>query len=45
MRLILEVYDKMSEAMTTGEPYQTLLDSPPGQGPRHPARSEQLDHQ
>jgi hypothetical protein len=36
-RLILEVYDKMSEAIATGEPYQTILDPPPGQGPRHPA--------
>ena len=22
----------------TGTPYQTILDPPPGQGPRHPAR-------
>ena len=36
--LILEVYDRMSEAMRTGEPYQTVVDPPPGRGPRHPAR-------
>jgi len=39
-RLILEVYDRMAEAIRTGEPYQTILDPPPGQGPRHPARQE-----
>ena len=33
--LILEVYDVMAEAIRTGEPYQTILDPPPGQGPRH----------
>lgn len=38
-RLILEVYDAMAEAMRTGSPYQTILDPPPGQGPRHPERS------
>jgi hypothetical protein len=37
-RLILERYDAMSEAIRTGEPYQTILDPPPGHGPRHPAR-------
>ena len=37
-RLILERYDAMAEAIRTGEPYQTILDPPPGQGPRHPAR-------
>ncbi|MGH7929739.1 MAG: Eco57I restriction-modification methylase domain-containing protein, partial [Candidatus Binatia bacterium] len=37
-RLILEVYDRMAEAIRTGQPYQTILDPPPGQGPRHPAR-------
>jgi len=36
--LILEVYDKMSEAIRTGERYQTILDPPPGHGPRHPER-------
>ena len=34
-QLILEVYDAMAEATRTGEPYQTILDPPPGQGPRH----------
>jgi hypothetical protein len=32
--LILQVYDAMAEAMRTSEPYQTILDPPPGQGPR-----------
>ena len=35
--LILDIYDAMAVAMETGEPYQTILDPPPGQGPRHPA--------
>ncbi|MFI6434135.1 Eco57I restriction-modification methylase domain-containing protein [Streptomyces sp. NPDC050759] len=35
--LILDIYDRMAEARTTGTPYQTLLDPPPGHGPRHPA--------
>jgi len=34
-RRILEIYDAMAQAIETGEPYQTLLDPPPGQGPRH----------
>jgi hypothetical protein len=33
--LILEIYDAMTEAAGTGKPYQTVLDPPPGQGPRH----------
>ena len=33
--LILEIYDAMAEATRTGEPYQTILDPPPGKGPRH----------
>ena len=32
---ILEIYDAMTEAARTGKPYQTILDPPPGQGPRH----------
>lgn len=39
-RLILEVYDRMTEAIRTGEQYQTILDPPPGEGPRHPAKQE-----
>jgi hypothetical protein len=39
-RLILEVYDAMQRAIDTGVPYQTILDPPPGQGPRHPGHSE-----
>ena len=38
--LILDVYDAMAEAMGTGVPYQTILDPPPGRGPRHPARRD-----
>jgi hypothetical protein len=37
--LILDRYDAMAEAIRTGEPYQTILDPPPGHGPRHPART------
>ena len=29
-RAILEVYDKMAEAMKTGKSYPTILDPPPG---------------
>ena len=36
-RLILELYDAMAEATRTGEAYRTILDPPPGQGPRQPA--------
>lgn len=38
-RVILEIYDEMTEAMRSGKPYQTRLDPPPGD-PRccHPAR-------
>jgi hypothetical protein len=38
-RLILEIYDAMAKAIKTGEPYETILDPPPGQGPRHPESS------
>ena len=34
-RLILERYDAMAEAIQSGNPYQTILNPPPGQGPRH----------
>lgn len=37
--LILEVYDAMTQAIRTGEPYKTILDPPPGEGPRHPESS------
>jgi hypothetical protein len=37
-RLILERYDAMADAIRTGESYRTILDPPPGRGPRHPAR-------
>ncbi|MFD3625908.1 Eco57I restriction-modification methylase domain-containing protein [Streptomyces sp. NPDC058698] len=35
--LILDAYDRMEEARRTGGEYQTLLDPPPGKGPRHEA--------
>lgn len=38
-RLVLESYDAMAKAIDTGEPYQSVLDPPPGQGPRHPTTS------
>jgi hypothetical protein len=34
-RLILERYDDMAEAAQTRTEYRTVLDPPPGQGPRH----------
>jgi len=37
-RLILDRYDAMTKAIQTGMSYQTVLDPPPGHGPRHPAR-------
>ena len=39
-RLILEIYDAMQRAMDTSVPYQTILDPPPGHGPRHPDHSK-----
>jgi hypothetical protein len=38
-RLILEIYDAMTTAIETGDPYQTVFDPPPGQGPRHSCRT------
>ncbi|MBD9730597.1 N-6 DNA methylase [Streptomyces sp. H28] len=35
--LILDVYDRMAEARVTGGEYRTVLDPPPGEGPRHEA--------
>ncbi|MEY8040048.1 N-6 DNA methylase [Saccharopolyspora cebuensis] len=37
---ILDLYDEIAKAITTGEPYRTVLDPPPGEGPRHPARTD-----
>ncbi|MGV8120660.1 MAG: hypothetical protein AB2L14_12945 [Candidatus Xenobiia bacterium LiM19] len=38
-RVILEIYDKMKESMTSGKPYETLLDPPPADlGVAHPPR-------
>jgi hypothetical protein len=33
--LILQIYDAMAEATRTGKLYRTILDPPPGHGPRH----------
>jgi hypothetical protein len=38
-RLVLEAYDAMAQATATGTAYKSLLDPPPGEGPRHPAHS------
>ncbi|MEU2898993.1 hypothetical protein ABZ690_35355 [Streptomyces sp. NPDC006967] len=35
--LILDVYDRMAQARATGGEYRTVLDPPPGEGPRHEA--------
>lgn len=40
-RLILEVYGKMHDAISKGEPYQTILEPPPGTGSRH---QETMEH-
>jgi hypothetical protein len=37
-RQILRIYDALAEAERTGRPYETILDPPPGCGPRHPER-------
>ncbi|WBB52372.1 DNA methyltransferase [Verrucosispora sp. WMMD573] len=38
--LILDTYDAMQHAIDSGKPYETVLNPPPGQGLRHPAREE-----
>ena len=38
-RLVLENYDAMTQAMRSGEPFQTRLDPAPGCGPRHVGRT------
>ncbi|MFE3591530.1 Eco57I restriction-modification methylase domain-containing protein [Streptomyces niveus] len=40
--LILDVYDRMAEAERSGTPYRTLIDPPPGHGPRHPAKTSAI---
>jgi hypothetical protein len=37
-RLILDVYDRMAAAIAGGDPFDTMLDPPPGRGPTHPDR-------
>jgi hypothetical protein len=41
-RLILEIYDAMTDAAAHGQVYESPLDPPAGSGPRHDARSQ--DH-
>ena len=48
-RVILELFDAMQKAIDTGIPYQTILDPPPGHGPRRApsapaARSREVNH-
>lgn len=38
-RLILEIYDAMSKAAEAGEVYESPLDPPAGEGPRHAPRT------
>ncbi|WP_157254986.1 Eco57I restriction-modification methylase domain-containing protein [Nonomuraea typhae] len=38
-KAILEIYELMGDAIAGGKPYQTMLNPPPGQGPRHQPRS------
>ena len=38
--LVMAAYDAMAAAAATGRPYRTVLDPPPGLGPRHPAPAE-----
>jgi hypothetical protein len=40
-RVILEIYDAMQQATTTGQPYQTLLDPPPANGWTPPELSQE----
>jgi hypothetical protein len=37
---ILDIYDALAKAIETGEPYRTVLDPPPGEGPRHPVNDK-----
>jgi hypothetical protein len=37
-RLIREAYDAMADAIRTGVPYRSIVDPPPGEGPRHNPR-------
>ncbi|MGQ0717749.1 MAG: Eco57I restriction-modification methylase domain-containing protein [Pseudonocardiales bacterium] len=37
-KAILEIYDAMTNAIRTGDSYRTVLNPPPGHGPRHPPR-------
>ena len=39
-RLVLAAYDAMTQAAETGVPFESPLDPPPGQGPRHPERDQ-----
>lgn len=41
-KAILELYDAIADAIQTGKPYRTVLDPPPGHGPRHTTCSPEL---
>lgn len=36
-RLVLDAYDRLATAISSGQPFQSTLEPPPGHGPRHPA--------
>jgi hypothetical protein len=38
-RLVLAAYDAMTDATSTGVPFVSPLDPPPGHGPRHPEKA------
>ncbi|MBB6345238.1 hypothetical protein FHU36_001747 [Nonomuraea muscovyensis] len=40
-KAILEIYDAMSAAINSGQPFQTILNPPPGEGSRHPRRERE----
>ena len=37
-RLILDIYDRMAAAIAGGDPFDTVVDPPPGEGPTHSPR-------
>jgi len=40
VEMIFEIYNKIAEAIQTGRPYQTILDTPPAvPSVAHPSRS------
>ncbi|MEW6155344.1 MAG: DNA methyltransferase, partial [Actinomycetota bacterium] len=37
-RLVMDAYDRLAKSISTGQPFRSALDPPPGHGPRHPPR-------